>query len=132
MTLTHSATDLRRFPEFAQLPRRARAMVGSLTTLVSFPEGRVICREGELGREAFVLVSGTAAVSRDGAPVAVLGAGEVVGEGALLGDGRRNATVTATSDVTALVMSIREFNTLLTLPGVNDAIRGLQTSRDAA
>jgi len=128
MTVTASS-DLRDLPVFARLSRRGRAVAESLTTPVSFPAGRVLCREGELGREAFVLVSGTAVVTRAGAVVAEVGPGDVVGEGALLGDGWRNATVTAATPVTALVMSTREFSSLLTLPGVNETVRGLQQSR---
>jgi CRP-like cAMP-binding protein len=79
-----------------------------------------------------VLVSGTVEVTRDGVTVAELGPGDVVGEGALLGDGRRNATVTATTPVTALVMSTREFASMLALPGVDATIRGLQQSRATA
>ena len=127
-----TATDLRRLPVFARLSRRALGRARSLTTPVAFAPGRVLCREGDLGREAFVIVSGTATVTRGGETVAEVGAGDVVGEAALLGDGRRNATVTAASEVIALVMSVREFNTMLTLPGLGASIRGLQPSRDAA
>ena len=127
-----SPHDLRTLPVFARLSRRALSQARSLTTPVTFEPGRVLCREGDLGREAFVILSGTAAVTRAGATVAEVGAGDVVGEAALLGDGRRNATVTATSEVSALVMSIREFNTMLTLPGLDASIRGLQQSRGAA
>jgi len=127
-----NGADLRRLPVFAHLSRRARAQARALTTPVTFAPGRALCREGEVGREAFVILSGTATVARAGVTVAEVGAGDVVGEAALLGDGRRNATVTATSPVTALVMSIREFNSLLALPGVDASIRGLHQSRGAA
>jgi CRP-like cAMP-binding protein len=127
-----TAADLRRLPVFAHLSRRARAQARSLTTPVTFAPGRTLCREGELGREAFVILSGTATVTRAGSTIAEVGAGDVVGEAALLGAGLRNATVTATSEVAALVMSVREFNTILTLPGVDASIRGLQQSRGAA
>ena len=124
-----SAAGLRRVPVLAHLSRRAIARVDGLTTQVSFPTGRELCRQGEIGRQAFILVSGTAVVTRDGVQVAELGPGDVVGESALLGERYRNATVTATSDVSALVMSVREFGTLLHLPGVGDNIRALDESR---
>jgi CRP-like cAMP-binding protein len=126
-----ASADLRHLPVFARLSRRARARVESLTTPVTFPAGRLICREGALGREAFVLLSGTAVVTRGDAVVADLGPGDVVGESALLGDGRRNASVMTTTPVTALVMSTAEFNTLRTLPGVDASMRALQQSRVA-
>src|SRR3954454_1214859 len=129
---TALSDDLRRLPVFAHLGRRARARADRLMTLVNFPSGADLCRQGQLGREAFVLLSGTAVVSRDGQPVAEVGRGDVIGESALLGDHYRNATVTATTEVAALVMSVREFNTLMELPGVADRIRGLDESRRGA
>ena len=126
-----TAADLRHLPVFSRLSRRARTQARSLTTPVTFEPGRVLCREGDLGREAFVILSGTATVTRAGATIAEVGPGDVVGEAALLGGGWRNATITATSELTALVMSVREFNTMLTLPGVDASIRGLQQSRGA-
>jgi CRP-like cAMP-binding protein len=58
-------------------------------------------------------VSGTAKVTRKGKTVATLGPGDFFGEIALLHNAPRNATVTATSDVDALVVSHRDFTSLL-------------------
>jgi CRP/FNR family cyclic AMP-dependent transcriptional regulator len=124
--------DLRRLPVFAHLPRRVTARADALTTWVSFAPGQDLCRQGQLGREAFVLLSGTAVVTRDGQPVAEVGRGDVVGEAALLGDHYRNATVTATSAVSALVMSAQEFVSLMALPDVGDTIRAVAESRRVA
>jgi CRP/FNR family transcriptional regulator, cyclic AMP receptor protein len=124
--------DLRRLPAFAHLPRRVSARADALTTWVSFAAGDDLCRQGELGREAFVLLSGTAVVTRDGQPVAEVGRGDVVGEAALLGGHYRNATVTATTEVTALVMSAQEFASLMALPDVGETIRALTESHRAA
>lgn len=70
-------------------------------------------REGEPGHECFVIVTGTATVSRDGATVATLGSGAVVGELAPLTGGVRTATVTADSAMEVLVIAQREFNGLI-------------------
>lgn len=80
---------------------------------VVLPEGTVLTREGDVGREAFVVVSGTAEVTRDGVAVAEIGPGAVVGEMSLLDGGPRSATVTATSDIDALVLTRPAFNAVL-------------------
>jgi CRP-like cAMP-binding protein len=124
-----TAAGLRELPVFAALSRRALATADSLLTPVTFADGDLLCREDHLGRQAFIIVSGTAVVSRGDEVLATVGPGDVVGELALLGDGRRNASVTAIEPVRAYVMSAQEFNSLLALPGVNDEIRRIAEDR---
>jgi CRP-like cAMP-binding protein len=80
-----------------------------------------------------IIVDGMAEVSRGGRPVALLGRGDVIGEMALLDEsrrGRRNATVTAVTDVTVYVGTPGEFRTLLEVaPPVADAIRQTASER---
>jgi CRP-like cAMP-binding protein len=59
-----------------------------------------------------VLAEGTATVTSEGQAVAMLGPGDFFGEIAILGDGRRSATVTSTSPVHMLVMFGNEFRRL--------------------
>lgn len=128
--MTRSATaGLRQLPIFASLPKRALATASSLLTPVTFADGDVLCEEGHLGREAFIIVSGSAAVSRGDEILAAVGPGDLVGELALLGNGRRTASVTAIEPVQAYVMSSQEFNSVLALPGVNEAIRRVADER---
>jgi CRP-like cAMP-binding protein len=65
-----------------------------------FPPNEVLCREGEMGDEVFVLLAGEVTVMRrDGDTdrvVAVEGPGSVIGELAVLDPAPRNATVVAT------------------------------------
>lgn len=72
-------------------------------------EGDELMRQGRPGREFFVLVEGAVAVTRDGAKVADLGAGDWLGEIALLTYRPRSATAVAMSPVRALVLSDRDF-----------------------
>lgn len=111
------------FPTFRHLRPEAVRRAQSLVTEIHLPAGHLLCEEGHLGREAFFITRGSAVVIRDGRGIAMLGPGDVVGEGALLGDGRRSATVRVTEPVTALVMNVREFLSLLDLPGVGEQIR---------
>jgi CRP-like cAMP-binding protein len=74
--------------------------------------GVELCREGDFGREAFVLVSGEAVVRYRGTERALL-VGEVFGELAVLNPTRvRNATVETTEPSTVLVFDVRTFRHL--------------------
>jgi CRP/FNR family transcriptional regulator, cyclic AMP receptor protein len=73
----------------------------------------VLIREGDSGREFFVLIEGTADVSRAGKKVASIGAGDFFGEISLISKTPRNATITTTSPVRALVITDRAFRRML-------------------
>jgi CRP-like cAMP-binding protein len=125
----HATSDLRRVPLFAALSKRQLERVDSLLTPIIFRDGDVLCHEGRLGREAFVILSGEVEVSRGADHVATLGPGSLVGEQALLGAGRRNATVTAAGDVQALVMSSQEFASVLAEPAIAIAVQRVSDER---
>lgn len=59
------------------------------------PEGVQLTRQGEPGDELYLVLDGVVRVDVDGHPLAELGPGAVLGERALLEDGRRTSTVTA-------------------------------------
>ena len=61
--------------------------------------GEHLTREGASGYFFFVILEGTASVERQGELLATLGPGDFFGEAAVLEATRRNATVTATSDM---------------------------------
>jgi len=124
-----SLSELRRLPVFAGLSRRALERVDSLLTPIVFNDGDVLCREGRLGREAFVVISGEVEVSRGADHLATLGAGAVVGEMALLDRVPRTATVTAAGTVEALVMNAQEFASLLTEPTVSASVHRVAEQR---
>ncbi len=104
---------IRSVPLFAACSRRELGAIASLAEEVDLPDGKVIIREGETGREFFALVEGTAEVRRKGRKVADIGPGDFVGELALLTRRPRTATVTTTSDVRTLVLTDRAFRSLL-------------------
>ncbi len=80
---------------------------------IDLRQGTVLTREGRPGREFFVLIDGTADVTRKGKKIADLGPGDWLGEIALITDSPRTATVTATSPVRALVITDRDFRQLV-------------------
>ena len=71
--------------------------------------GQVIIDQGQTGREAFVVMSGTVTVKRNGKKVATLGAGAVLGELSLLDHGPRTASVTCDTECQLLVIQQRHF-----------------------
>jgi len=76
---------------------------------VTVKAGHVLVEQGQTGREAFVVLSGSATVKRNGKKVATLGAGAVIGELSLLDHGPRTATVACDSDCDLLVISQNRF-----------------------
>lgn len=79
----------------------------------SFATGQVIFAAGEGPRFAYLIQSGSVAISvlRDGKPVVLgtLKAGELLGEMALIDAKPRSATATATEPTTCVVVTAVEF-----------------------
>jgi CRP-like cAMP-binding protein len=100
-----------------------------------FTQGETLCREGEIGDELFVLLTGEVTVlRRDGdvdRVVAVEGPGSVIGELAVLDPAPRNATVVAsTVAVRALRLGGAPFRHALTAsPAVSEVIIRLLARR---
>jgi CRP-like cAMP-binding protein len=104
---------LKRVPLFAGCSKKELAHIAMVADEIDFRSGKTLIREGELGREFFILVDGTAEISRKGKPIDTAGPGDFFGEMALLADQPRNATVTTTSAVDALVVTARSFRDLI-------------------
>lgn len=100
---------LKRVPLFAGCTKSELREIALSSDEIDLPSGRVLTREGQRGREFFVLVSGTARVTKDGKTLADLKDGDWFGEIALLTYTPRTATVTATSPVQVLVLTDRAF-----------------------
>src|SRR5207253_7972276 len=88
-------TVLREVPGLAGLPSRELLSLASLFDEARLEEGAVLTREGDTGRELFLIVDGEALVSLRGDDVATVGPGEFVGEMAMFEQAPRSATVTA-------------------------------------
>lgn len=94
---------------FSACSKKELQAVARASDEVDLPAGRTLCEQGSIGREAFVIVEGTAEVRRNKKKVTTLGPGTCVGELALLDHGPRTATVVADSDLKVLVIGAREF-----------------------
>ena len=104
---------LTRVPLFSACSKEELRRLARRTTDIPVPAGRVLVKEGEPGREFFVIVNGSATVSRNGKAVCKLGPGDYFGELALLVDTPRNATVTAAAPMEAIVLARAEFDAAL-------------------
>lgn len=91
--------------------------------------GDTLLTEGAPGTEFAILVDGAMSVMRAGREVAVVGPGALIGELALLTDGRRTATATATAPSTVLTGRLAQFVALLEVPGVAEAVERLVSLR---
>ena len=110
---------LKDVPLFAGCTKKELRELAARTDEIDLREGYVLMREGRPGREFVVLVEGTAEVTKDGKKLADLGAGDWVGEIALLTNVPRTATVTASSPIRVLVITDRAFRRLVeTMPSI--------------
>lgn len=103
---------LKGIPLFAGLTNKELDFLARLTTEISVKEGHTLVKQGQPGREAMVIMSGTAVVRRNGRKIDEMGPGEFFGEMSLIDDLPRNADVVASSDMTVLVMDSKEFSTI--------------------
>src|SRR5262249_8499545 len=102
---------LRTIELFADCSDRELAEVMRFATVLDVPAGRILTRQGDVGRECFVTTEGGTSIERNGI-VSLPTQGEVIGELALLDHAPRTATVTTSAPTRVLVMSQREFTSL--------------------
>jgi CRP-like cAMP-binding protein len=100
-------------PLFSRCSKNELKTIAALADEIDLGEGKVLIREGERGREFFVLVEGRVDVSAKGVSVNTLESGQFFGEMALVSDVPRNATVTALTPLRVLVITDRDFKHML-------------------
>lgn len=111
----HSYDKLADIPFFKGWTGDELAQIDRVAEYVSYQAGEQLIKQGTTGYEFIVILEGEVDVSIDGEVVATLGAGDHVGEMALLDGSPRNATVVAKGDVRALLVGAREFRGLVEL-----------------
>jgi CRP-like cAMP-binding protein len=110
---------LKSVPLFAGCTKSELKQLASSTDEVDLREGYVLMREGRPGREFFVMIDGNVRVTANDKKIADLSGGDWFGEIALLTKVPRTATITATSDVRALVLTDRSFRRVVeTMPSI--------------
>jgi CRP/FNR family transcriptional regulator, cyclic AMP receptor protein len=104
---------IKQVPLFERCSKKTLQEIARLADEIDLPQGKVLTREGRTGYEFFVLIEGTVDVSQNSKRIRTLGPGDFFGEIALVSRVPRTATVTTTSPVRALVVSARNFRSLI-------------------
>jgi CRP-like cAMP-binding protein len=114
-------------PLFSALSSKELAEVVRASEELDVAAGDELVTEGRVGREFFLILSGSAVVRRDGKQLAELGTGQWFGELSLIDHKPRSATVVAATDMKLLVLAPAEFAGLLeTLPTIAaNLLRGI-------
>ena len=104
---------LRKAPLFEGLSRKELEELAKLADDLEVPAGKVLTRQGDTGREFFVLMDGEVEVERDGSSLGRRGAGDFIGEISLLEDIPRTATVTAATPLRLFVLTAQSFRSVV-------------------
>jgi pyruvate,water dikinase len=107
------AEAIERVPLFANMSPRDIEGIAALFKERRFAPGETVTKEGTGGAAFFVIESGEASVSIGGRPRATLTKGDYFGEIALIDEGARSATVTATSELVCYGLTYWEFRPLV-------------------
>ncbi|MEP6623492.1 MAG: cyclic nucleotide-binding domain-containing protein [Acidimicrobiia bacterium] len=94
---------------FERCSRKELALIASQATPMQIPAGKELAREGEFGREFFVVIAGKVEAVRNGVTIGILGPGSFFGEMALLERQPRVATVVAVEPTEVLVLTTQGF-----------------------
>lgn len=117
-------------PLFGDLDAHDLAQVAKWVEEVRADPGQLLIEQGSMPYELFVIEDGAVDVVRDGESIATLGAGDVVGEIALLEQHRRMASVVAKTPVRALVLQVDALQSLTAeMPELGDELRSLMERR---
>jgi pyruvate,water dikinase len=104
---------IERVPLFANMSPRDVEGIAALFKERRFTAGETITKEGAGGAAFFVIESGEATVSIAGRPRATLTKGDYFGEIALIDEGARSATITASGDLVCYGLTYWEFRPLV-------------------
>ena len=120
---------LRRNPLFAPLPLTALDRLAESLSPVSFAPGDLVMREGDPGDHYFLIADGEVDVFADGRHRRTCGAGDGVGEIALLRSVPRTATVVATTAVSGFAIDASTFLSAVSGPASAAAAEAVAASR---
>jgi CRP/FNR family transcriptional regulator, cyclic AMP receptor protein len=104
---------IQKVPLFTHCTKAELAELTKIADEIDVPEGKELTREGDRGREFFVLLEGNAQVKQGSRKVNTLGPGDFFGEIALVSRSPRTATVATTTPARLLVITATSFKSLL-------------------
>ena len=102
---------LKQIPLFANIDSAKLKLMAFASERLSFTPGQYLCKQGDVGDAAFIIIEGDADVvleNGDGGEsltVASVGKNDIVGEIAILIDVPRTASIVATTDLVALKLT---------------------------
>ena len=100
---------------------------------VTLPSGWSPIWERTPADKAYILLAGTASVRRGGTEIARLGAGDIVGEAAIVGHSLRNATVVALTPLELIHFTSEAVLELCEeMPAFRSAIEAVTAAREIA
>ena len=118
MSLTEDMEILRSIPLFAKIEPAKLKLLAFTSERLSFMANDEVCREGDHGDAAYIILGGEADISvntpKGPVIVATLGKNDIIGEIAVLCDVPRTATVTAKTDLETLRVAKDNFFQLVT------------------
>jgi CRP-like cAMP-binding protein len=124
---------LKRAPLFEGLSKKELIELARVTDDLKVEPGTVLCREGKVGKEFFVIIDGGARVTKGGKQIALRKGGDFVGEIALIATKKRTATVTATTPLRCFILTQGAFRRVLDEnPGVQLKVMRAMAERLAA
>ena len=109
---------LQRVPLFADLDKHEVKQIARLFKERHFSEGETVVQEGSGGAAFYVIESGEATVFLGGEEYSTLRAGDYFGEIALIDEGARMATITASSDLVCYGLTYWDFRPVVQANGV--------------
>jgi CRP/FNR family transcriptional regulator, cyclic AMP receptor protein len=108
-----SDIDLSTLSFFAGFDRHALDKIAAMGEQVAVEEGGVITQQGEVGREAYLVLSGEVQVQVNGHAIATVGRGSMLGEMALIDLRPRSATLVARTPVELIAYDAKQFRRIL-------------------
>ena len=113
---------LRTLPAFRGERDRALRSLAALVDVAEIPAGQVLTNQGDYGRQAFLVLEGSAEVRVGDEHVATIGAGEFTGEMAMLDGHPRSATVRAVTRMEVLVVGPEAWGAFVSHPAIARAL----------
>ncbi len=100
-------------PLFAGCDRKELSRLGSIIDTADVKAGYTLFDQGRRSHSAYLVESGTADVQIDGASIAEISEGEMIGEISLLVGGKSTATVVAKTAMSLMVIPHQQFEQIL-------------------
>lgn len=117
---------LRKLSIFSNLNNSELSLISEKMKKRPFVEGEVLLQQGDVGEEFFLIRDGEVDVFVDSSKTEILSTGQCFGERALLGDGKRAATIIARKNGLAYVLSKEWFlHAVSTSPNFEMQIKNL-------